>query len=389
LANEENFQSGRTIALALAIGAGGTLVVGIQPLLLETLLTQGRLNASQLGWVATAEVLGMALGVLLGTRMLSGRMGRPIAAAAGLIMAISNLATLFAGQPSWIVAIRALSGAAEGVLVAVAVLSISYSSAPARLNAAFLTVGAAPQLLLAYLIPVLLVPRFGPNFGFELMVGVGLSCALLALTVRERFAPESLQPLQRVAWTPTVVLALIATLVMAAGIGACWSYVGLLAAELGLNPQQTGLAVAASLICQLLGSLLVAIVGWRLSFRAALLGGAVLQAVTVMWLLGAHQALEFSVALGIFGFLWQGGMPFAMDLIVAVDSSRATAPLVLPLNLTGLSVGPLAASCFVDHSVVGAFRVGILGCFLAVLGYLLVFRSRPAIQVSTGSNCAR
>jgi hypothetical protein len=42
--------------------------------------------------------------------------------------------------------------------------------------------------------------------------------------------------------------------------------------------------------------------------------------------LGAHQALEFSVALGIFGFLWQGGMPFAMDLIVAVDSSRATAP---------------------------------------------------------------
>jgi len=116
LANEENFQSGRTIALALAIGAGGTLVVGIQPLLLETLLTQGRLNASQLGWVATAEVLGMALGVLLGTRMLSGRKGRPIAAAAGLIMAVSNLATLFANEPLLIVCIRALTGAAEGVL---------------------------------------------------------------------------------------------------------------------------------------------------------------------------------------------------------------------------------------------------------------------------------
>jgi predicted MFS family arabinose efflux permease len=377
LATQQNFRSGRAIALTLTIGAGGTLVLGIQPLLLETLLSQGRVNASQLGWVATAEVLGMALGVLLGTRMLSGPKGRPIAAVAGLIMALSNLATLFANEPLLIVCIRALTGAAEGVLVAVAVLSISFSIAPARLNAAFLTVGAAPQLLLAYLIPAVLVPRFGPNFGFELMVGVGLSCALMALCVRERFAPQALQPLQRIAWTQTVVLALIATLVMAAAIGACWSYIGPLAAESGLNQEQTGTAVAASLICQLLGSLVVAIVGWRLPFRAALLGGAVLQASTVMWLLGAHQALEFSIALGIFGFLWQGGMPFAMDLIVAVDSSRATAPFVLPLNLTGLSVGPLAASYFVDHSVVGAFRVGIFGCFLAVLGYLLVFRSRP------------
>jgi DHA1 family inner membrane transport protein len=384
LAKEENFQSGRTIALTLTIGAGGTLVVGIQPLLLETLLSQGRVSASQLGWVATAEVLGMALGVLLGSRMLSGRKGRPIAAVAGLMMAISNFATLFASEPLLIVCIRALSGVAEGVLVAVAVLSISYSNAPARLNAVFLTVGAAPQLLLAYLIPAVFVPRFGPNVGFQFMVGVGLSCALMALCVRERFVPQALQPLRRIAWSQTVVLALIATLVMAAAIGACWSYVGPLAAELGLNPEQTGVAVAASLICQLLGSLIVAIVGWRLSFRAALLGGAVLQAITVLWLLGAHQALEFSVALGIFGFLWQGGMPFAMDLIVAVDSSRATAPLVLPLSLTGLSVGPLAASYFVDHSVVGAFHVGILGCFLAVLSYLLVFRSRPAIQVSTG-----
>ena len=384
MATQQNFQAGRAIALTLTIGAGGTLVVGIQPLLLETLLEQGRVNASQLGWVATAEVLGMALGVLLGTRMLSGRKGRPIAAAAGLIMAVSNLATLFANEPLLIVCIRALTGAAEGVLVAVSVLSISFSIAPARLNAAFLTVGAAPQLLLAYLIPAVLVPRFGPNLGFELMVGVGLSCALMALCVRERFAPQALQPLQRIAWTQTVVLALIATLVMAAAIGACWSYIGPLAAESGLNQEQTGTAVAASLICQLLGSLVVAIVGWRLPFRAALLGGAVLQAATVMWLLGTHQALEFSIALGIFGFLWQGGMPFAMDLIVAVDSSRATAPFVLPLNLTGLSVGPLAASYFVDHSVVGAFRVGIFGCFLAVLGYLLVFRSRPAIQVSTG-----
>lgn len=384
MSTQTNFQSGRTIALTLTIGSGGTLVLGVQPVLLETLLSQGRLNASQVGWVATVEVLGMALGVLVGTQTLGRRAGRAIAVAAGLLMALANLATLFAGQPNFILPIRALSGLAEGVLVAIAVLSISYSSAPARLNAAFLTLGAAPQLLFAYLIPAVFAPRFGLDFGFELLVGVGLVCALLAVCVSERFAPKYLQPLQRIAWTPTVVLALFATLITAAAIGACWSYAGPMAVELGLTAEQTGVAVAVSLICQLLGSLIVAIAGWRLSFRAALLGGTVLQAATVIWLLKAHHALAFSIALGVFGCLWQGGMPFAMGLIVAVDSSRTTAPLVLPLNLAGLSVGPLIASYFVDHSVAGAFRVSLVGFVLALLAYVRVFRSRAAIQLAAG-----
>jgi hypothetical protein len=114
-----------------------------------------------------------------------------------------------------------------------------------------------------------------------------------------------------------------------------------MAAELGLTAEQTGVAVAVSLICQLLGSLIVAVVGWRLPIRAALLGGSVLQAATVVWLLRAHHALEFTIALGIFGCLWQGGMSFALDLIVAADSSRTTAPLVSRCALC-ISVEPIA-----------------------------------------------
>jgi MFS family permease len=384
LATHDNFQSPRTIALNLLIGSGGTLVVGIQPLLLETLLSQGRLNARQLGWVATAEVLGMAVGVLFGSRILAGQAARGIVAGAGLLMALANLGTLIASQPASILAVRSVAGIAAGLLVAVAVLSMSHSSVPARVSAACFTLSSVPQLLFAYLIPAVLAPRFGPNFGFELMFAVGLSCALLAMCVSERFAPKFPRSKHRIAWTPNVVLALLATLLLAAAIGACWSYMGPMAAELGLNPEQTGVAVASSLVCQLLGSLIVAIVGWRLSFRVALLGGTILQAVSVFWLSGAHHALEFSVALGFFGLLWQGSMPFAMDLIVAVDSSRATAPLVLPLNLAGLSAGPLAASYWVNQSVVGAFHVGIVGFCLALLAYLLVFRGGPAAQLSPG-----
>jgi hypothetical protein len=54
------------------------------------------------------------------------------------------------------------------------------------------------------------------------------------------------------------------------------------------------------------------------------------------------------------------------------------------LNLAGLSVGSLVASYFVDHSVAGALRVSLVGFVLALLAYVCVFRSRPAIQLSAG-----
>src|SRR5260370_32516237 len=141
------------------------------------------------------------------------------------------------------------------------------------------------------------------------------SIQLQEVCVRERFAPANVHSAQHIAWTPTVILVPAATLITAAAIGACWSYVGPMAAELGLSPHQIGIAVTDSLIFQILGSFVVAIVGWRLSFRIALIGGAIIQAFTAMVLLGADGPMEFIIALGIFGFLWQGGMPFAMDLI--------------------------------------------------------------------------
>lgn len=380
----EGFQSGRTIALTLIIGSGGALLFGIQPLLLETLLASGRVNASQLGWAAMGEVLGVAFGMLLAVRTLSGA-GRVKVAAAGLIMAAANLITLTASGPERILAVRILAGLAEGILFGVAVLSISYGKSPGRLNAAFLTIAAAPQILFAYLIPAQLAARFGPNVGFEILAGAGLASSLLAFCVREPFAPELTLSSERIAWTPTVVLVLIATLLTAAASGACWSYVGPMCATLGLNQEQTGMAVSIATTCALVGSLLVAVVGWRLSPRVALLGGIIVQAASVMWILRARGALEFTAALGLFGFLWQGLMPFAMDLIVSVDSSRATAPLVLPLYITGFSLGPLLASYFVDHSVVWAFWVALLGFAAAFVTYLGIFRDRRAFQVSTNS----
>ncbi|WP_176598260.1 MULTISPECIES: hypothetical protein [Sphingobium] len=381
----QGFQSNRTIMLSMMIGAVGILILGIQPLLLGALLNAGKINAVELGWIATVEVLGMALGVWIGARLMAGSQGKRIAVAACLLMALANAITPGADTVMTIALARSLAGFAEGAMIAVSILTISHGAAPARLNAIYLTAGATPQLVFAYLLPVKVFPVYGVESGFYILAGVGLLSAALAGVIRDRLAPEPEEAGGRVAWTPKVVLALAATLVTASAIGACWSYAEPMGARQGLTTAAVGVAITISLAFQIIGSLVVALVGYRLPFRLVLPGGVIVQAAAVMTLIAIPGIVGFSFGLAVFGFCWQACLPFAMDLVIEADASRMTAPLVMPLTLAGLSMGPLIASALVGASVIGAFVFGIAAFVTAAGLYLFIFRpgSAPPVRLAS------
>ncbi len=371
--------------LSMMIGAVGILILGIQPLLLGALLNAGKINAVELGWIATVEVLGMALGVWIGARLMAGSQGKRIAVAACLLMALANAITPSADTVMTIAWARSLAGLAEGAMIAVSILTISHGAAPARLNAIYLTAGATPQLVFAYLLPVKVFPVYGVESGFYILAGVGLLSAALAVVIRDRLAPEPEEAGGRVAWTPKVVLALAATLVTASAIGACWSYAEPMGARQGLTTASVGVAITISLAFQIIGSLVVALVGYRLPFRLVLPGGVIVQAAAVMTLIAIPGIVGFSFGLALFGFCWQACLPFAMDLVIEADASRMTAPLVMPLTLAGLSMGPLIASALVGASVIGAFVFGIAAFVTAAGLYLFIFRpgSAPPVRLAS------
>lgn len=371
--------------LSMMIGAVGILILGIQPLLLGALLNAGKINAVELGWIATVEVLGMALGVWIGARLMAGSQGKRIAVAACLLMALANAITPGADTVMTIALARSLAGLAEGAMIAVSILTISHGAAPARLNAIYLTAGATPQLVFAYLLPVKVFPVYGVESGFYILAGVGLLSAALAGVIRDRLAPEPEEAGGRVAWTPKVVLALAATLVTASAIGACWSYAEPMGARQGLTTASVGVAITISLAFQIIGSLVVALVGYRLPFRLVLPGGVIVQAAAVMTLIAIPGIVGFSFGLAVFGFCWQACLPFAMDLVIEADASRMTAPLVMPLTLAGLSMGPLIASALVGASVIGAFVFGIAAFVTAAGLYLFIFRpgSAPPVRLAS------
>ncbi|RZF63650.1 MFS transporter [Sphingomonas populi] len=383
MAQDAAFQSNRTIALSMAIGTGGLAFFAIIPIVMGSLVSAGRIDAAQLGWAATGSTLFSAAGMMLGLKVLKRSGDRWIVVAAGLVMALGNLAAWFMPNFSLIFWACSIAGVSQGVLVAVVALSIGYAPNPARLSGIFLAVSVPPPLLLAYFLPTSLMPYFGNGAGFTSVALVGVICAVCAFFIRDDFAKETTEVVERIRWSPWTVAALAGVLLGTAGFGAAWTYVDLLGVSLGLTPQTIGLAVSAAIMGQFIISALVAAIGWRLPMLKTLLAVSALQVIIALMLQKSGSPLFFTLLLTAFGSLWQGSTPFATGLLAALDESRRLAPLTLPLQLVGLALGPLVASSVASTNIVYVLLVAAGFYGLTLLTYMVVLCDRAYSDTAT------
>src|SRR5581483_6690029 len=91
-AHWHSIRRSHTVA-ALALGTVGLLIPGVQPILLGDLVARGAITLQAVGWVATSELFGLGLGVILGNLLLPVARARAVALFATLLVASVDLAT--------------------------------------------------------------------------------------------------------------------------------------------------------------------------------------------------------------------------------------------------------------------------------------------------------
>ena len=363
-------QSGVMTALSLLIGTGGIMITGVQPLLLGSLLSRDVVTASELGLAGSVEIFALAAGIVLGSRILLGSASRRYIVFAALAMAALNLFTGWAGAGWQIVLLRALAGLSEGVLIAVIMLAIAHSDRPERLGGFFLSVSGPPSLIMAYFLPSALVPQFGWDVGFVLMAMTGLICALAGAFYHADYSAAEEQVHEHFAWTRPVLLGLAATLLANAAFGASWTYIEPLATSRGIDPVQVGELVTFGIGCMISGSLAVALSGRHFRALGFLQSAASFQVAAIVILMNTSSFLPFTLALGALCFFWQASAPCAIALMAALDETRVTASLSFPIQLTGLSIGPLVAATGASRSLAFPYLLGAL--LLVAAGLILV-----------------
>ena len=358
-------------------GVTGLMMAGLQPLLLGELAKEGRLAASELGQVATAELLCMGLTAGVAGALLPARRLQLVALCALLTLAAADVLTPFT-RGSATLALRAAAGVPSGLLVWITISLIARTPTPERWAGAFVTAQTLGQLLVSFVIAALL-PHAGADGGFLALAALCAINATAALLL-----PPSLASLPKSATgglpNPRGWAALSVSFLLLGATSAAWVYLERFSAQAHHDAAIAGQAVSLSLACQVAGGFAATLLAGRISwFRVLLACAAADLAVFAGFALMPAAAIFLPLA-ALMGFVRLFATPFLVPMTIEADPTRRAALLIGGAQLVGGSLGPLCASFFVsDADARGAlgFSLVYVAAATIVLAAVPLTRPRP------------
>jgi predicted MFS family arabinose efflux permease len=363
---------------AILVGTVALMILGVQPVLLEALARAGRITEAQAGPLATLEDVALAVGAAIGPRLMrSGRM-RAKVVAVGLVLALVDLAIFAAHSFPALALVRGAAGLFEGLMLGATLVVLIQHSKPDRMNALFLGLSTLPQAALAFALPAWITPAFGVDGGFAALALLAVAGVAGAPLLLDRVPAAKAEGQAERVWNLRTGGGLAAVAFQNAAIGAAWSYLPLLFDHRGFPATLAGVATSGGLVFQVVGAFAVAAWGGRLSHRAAVVVGSLLQLGVILGLV-AVSAPAPSVALSLaFGLFWLAVQPFQVRLLIEFDTTRTAAMMLSAVTLLGLSLGPAVSALAVRGAdVTGAFWVaGAMMAAAALLYILLAFARR-------------
>ena len=372
------------ITAVLLIGTVGMMMCGVQPVLLGTLVIEGRLTAAGLGWTTTAEFLTLGIGIMAAGAWFRPRHLRSRAALAAFIVTIAD--TAIVTESGWeIIANRAIAGMAEGVLVWLTICMIARSSMPARWAAVFLTMQNVSQFAFAAILPATVMERFGANGGFVALATTALLALVLAPLVPASFV--ELPTAERTSsgssrHSLAAMASLVSVFLIAAFSIGLFVYIGPLATQAHLDGKTMGFAVSAVLAASTAGSSIAAVLAKKMHYFPIFVACLIVNAAVLAIFAAMPGALVFIAASAVFGFFWLFFLPFQVPLVIESDPTRRIAVVTPGAQLLGGATGPFLCSFFVtDGDARGALAVcGV--CFAAsfVISTTLHLRRRRDVR---------
>ena len=350
--------SRREASALIAVGSNSLMVLGVLPILLGALADAHRLSNAQIGLAAMAEILTMGVSTGIVGLMRRPRGLRWIGGGASVALATADLiCTHLSG--AGLIAARCGAGAAEGVLLWITIGMIVRTTTPERWAGVFFTVQTAAQLILAIVLAVWALPRFGANGGFLALSAVAVAGVAPALATPRGFDPMTRKPGEGGAPPARGWIALLATLIFVAGGGAVGVYLEPLAHEAGLSEGVAGAALWTSLAGQVCGGARATVLAGRVGYFTIFVVGSFLS-LGIWALLGLHiPAWLFvadNIASGVVSLLIA---PFIAPMTIEADPTRRAALQTGAAQLLGGALGPLLSSLVVsEQDVRGVLWLG-------------------------------
>ena len=357
----------------------GYLSYMLMPLQIGALIEFLHLNEAQVGVIATAELVSLALALfVIAPRIASfsklrlGRIG------AGLVF-IGHALSACSDTYSLLLMCRMLTGLGAGMVLAAGNAVVASSANPQRLFALILTIGQMQAACLLFLMP-LFISRWGHSGAYGFLASWTALMFVLIQKIPDQIATllSESEEQSKMNWR----ILLLPTVLAMALVGTCdaslWTFQERIAASLGLDQETTGLVLGGALISGMLGAGLAAIVGSRFGKILPVCCGFLWMAICYLVItMTTKPALYIFFELSYL-FAYCFVIPYLFVINGELDRNGGAMVAANACNLAGISLGPIFAGFLIvkgGYPIIGMTISTLI--IVAMLMYLSVARNLP------------
>jgi MFS family permease len=361
----------RAILAAILLAKAAIATFSIAPFLLGSYVDYAGLSTRQASQVLSVEIFSIAIANVCAALFWIHKVRcRTWAIRLLLVLLVLNIACIYAGSFSTLLALRSAVGFTEGSLLGIGFGLLSASRRPDRsfglMFAVSLTVGATN---------VRILPLYLETAG---LTGLFINLALYAVAAllcsqwitRDRIIdtdPRSVtatKPASVMSKTtfPAIALVflLIANYVYFIGQGGVWSFLERWGLQQGLDLSGIATALSLSLIGGVCGGLTAAWLDIRIGRLVPLSSAIILAIGSILLFRYTNSFIYFVVAAFIFNFVNNFGHPYILGLASSIDKSSRLTVLSGALHTGGQATGPFIIGMLVtDTDFVNALWLGV------------------------------
>lgn len=332
---------------AILFGVIGTQVFIVQPGFVQGLVEVSGYSEREAGFVAAAEMAGIALTASAMT-ILAALLNWRLSLAMCCLLAIAgNLISAVLTEPTGLATAHFVAGLGLGGLISLSFAAVGLTRKPDRefaLYLAWVLIYGAAGL---FAMPVLL--RTVGMAGFLCMMA---ALAAIGLPFIRFFAPSGAS---RAEPNPDAIdmprlykaSALLGVLAYNIALGVAWAYLFLIGTQAGIPDQHVANALAASQVFAIGGALTAFFLGNRIGRTLPLSVGILGGALGLVPLTGRFALATYAASVIAFNYLWNVALPYLLAAMANYDLRGLMVVRAIALQMIGLGVAPAVAAAVV------------------------------------------
>jgi len=371
------------IASAVIINSVGGVFYNVMPTFLGSLAESLGLNEQQLGFIASAFLLGVMILSTSGIFWMRRFSWRQSLMVAFVLTTCAYVSCLVTNSFTSIVIFMFIAGCANGVFYSTGLLSISDTSKTER-NFGFIIVGG---VLLAA-VGLYAFPIVNRQWGFEGVIGTLIVITSLVMIVLPWFpdhgakgtetkggrAPGPVYP---------VFIGIGAMCVLYLGLSGVWAFIGRIADTVRIDPADAGTALAIGMALGAVGAFLASMIGNRFGSAKPMWLGTACIIIGIAFLVNLKSLFIYAIAVLLIQSGWNFALPFQLGAISKSDKSGRFIPLIATAMGGGATMGPGLAGAVILGKGYGSLcliSIAIISTSLAAFTWLVLFNTRKELS---------